>query len=125
VRVALGEFGRTGEVDFEILDPDLDFRQFGLDEFGIGSSYRGPEGLAQAVAEFQANFEDFHVEPEEFIDAGECVVVFVRNRGRGRSGGVPIDQPVTQVWKIRDGKAVQLHIYSDREEALEAVGLSE
>jgi len=47
----------------------------------------GPDGFLRATEEARDAFEDFRVEPEEFIDAGERVVVPVLISGRGRASG--------------------------------------
>ena len=43
---------------------------------------------------------------------------------RGRSNeGVLVEMSFAQVWTIRDGKQARMEMYSDRREALVAVGL--
>jgi ketosteroid isomerase-like protein len=51
------------------------------------STHYGPEGFPRGTEEALESFEDYKVEPEEFIDAGESVVVPVRISGRGRQAG--------------------------------------
>jgi len=53
------------------------------------------------------------------------VVVEVHERGEGKGSGVPFEQTHTQVWTLRDGKLVRWRLFTDRAEALEAVGLRE
>jgi ketosteroid isomerase-like protein len=65
------------------------------------------------------------VEVEEYISAGEFVVVLCRYTGRGKASGVDVDVRGAHVWKMRDGKAVRLEVFSSREKALEAAGLRE
>jgi ketosteroid isomerase-like protein len=65
------------------------------------------------------------IEAEEFIDAGEHVVVTTRYHAWPRHGGPPIDQRAAVVWTLREGKIVRQRSYSDRAEALEAVCLRE
>jgi ketosteroid isomerase-like protein len=127
VRRGYEAFARGG-LDHSFLDffdPDVDFRQ--SDELVGGSGqYRGHEGLIRGTRGLLWTFEEFSLEPERFIDTdGDHVVVFVRLRGRGRESGAAVDTPYAHVFKLRDGKVVLIHAYSDRAEALEAVGLSE
>jgi ketosteroid isomerase-like protein len=49
----------------------------------------------------------------------------VTGRGRGKRSKVPIEQPFWMVTTLRDGLAVRVQNYVDRDEALEAAGLSE
>jgi ketosteroid isomerase-like protein len=63
-------------------------------------------------------------EPEEFIDAGDKVVIDFRVTGE-------LPEPyqgherIYVVCTLRDGKVSRMHDYLDREEALEAAGLRE
>ena len=56
-------------------------------------------------------------------DAGDKVVVLVRQRGRSKAAGMPVDMSFAQVWTLRDGKESRMEMYSDPNEALKAVGL--
>jgi ketosteroid isomerase-like protein len=65
--------------------------------------------------------------PEEFIDAGpDQVLVFSREGGRGKgSGAEVITQPTAHLWTLRDGKAIRMKSYWERDDALEAAGLDQ
>jgi ketosteroid isomerase-like protein len=52
-------------------------------------------------------------------------LVLIRFQGRGRASGADLDVPVGIVGKVREGKITEARMYSDPDEALEAVGLSE
>ena len=56
--------------------------------------YHGKDGFFQALAEWTEDFEDWTATPEEFIDAGEGVLVRVHQKARGgrqrRSRGEPL-----------------------------------
>jgi ketosteroid isomerase-like protein len=69
--------------------------------------------------------DEVRFEPVEFIGAGDQVVVPGRMIGIGRASGVKAEQSVTQVWTLRDGLAVRMSTYLDKQSALEALGLSE
>ena len=77
---------------------------------------RAPAGTfqgAQTVAEkvfslVPQNFDDFRADAEQFIDAGEHVVVVGRFRGRAK-GGVVLDAPFVHVWTMRSGKAARFY----------------
>ena len=53
------------------------------------------------------------------------VIAVVRTSGRGKGSGMAIDQTLTHLWTLRDGKAIQFDGYSTKQEALEAAGLRE
>ncbi len=70
-------------------------------------------------------YQDFRVEPKEFVDAGARVVVVSRVRATARGSGLEVDQSFTLVWTVKEGQLVRIEVYSDREAALEAAGLPE
>jgi ketosteroid isomerase-like protein len=87
------------------------------------ASYDGYEGLVRAFTEVRDAWEQFALEPEQFIDAGDRVVVIHRVRARGRGSGVEIVARSASVYTLRDGRVVRLVVYGEPSEALEAVGL--
>ena len=87
--------------------------------------YSGPAGAMQFNAEWADAWDDWEVEPEDYIDAGERVVVILNQRGRSKATGIPVEMRFAQVWTLRDGVGIRMEMYSDPGEALEAVGLSE
>jgi ketosteroid isomerase-like protein len=97
----------------EVIDPDL----------GV---YRGLDGLWRFLEQLDETWERFQIEPEEFIDAGDNVVVAVRMSQKGRGNGVEPEMRLFSVWTLREGKVVRVTGgYRDRTEALEAAGLRE
>jgi ketosteroid isomerase-like protein len=84
--------------------------------------YRGFDGVLTSLGVSQAAFEGLDLVPEEFVDAGDQVVVVFRCRGPGRESGVPIDERLAHLWTLRDGKAVRMAVHSSRDEALRAAG---
>jgi uncharacterized protein len=86
---------------------------------------RGPDGFLQGSQDALDAFEDYRVDPQEFIDAGDAVVVPVRISGRGRGSGATLEVRLVHLWVLRDGKAIRNEIYRTTAEALEAAGLSE
>ena len=78
------------------------------------------------MTEWAEAWEDWELEVEDFIDAGDAgVVAIVRQRGRSKATGVPVEMHFGQVWTIRDQQQARMQMYASPEEALEAAGLSE
>jgi ketosteroid isomerase-like protein len=80
--------------------------------------------LRRAQEDFAGYWESLRIEPHEFIEAGDLVVVPWTMRGRGRDG-IEVVTRVTFVWTILDGAVQRGSMYQERQDALEAVGLSE
>ena len=89
------------------------------------SSYHGPEAVAGLVLdEIPSVIEGFTSEVQELRDVGDdTVLVIVRFRGRVPSAQMEIEQVFGQVYRLRDGKVVEMRSYSSREQALAALGL--
>jgi ketosteroid isomerase-like protein len=87
--------------------------------------YYGAEGANQFNAEWADAWDDWELEVEDYIDAGERVVVIVNQRGRSKATGIPVDMRFAQVWSFRDAQAVRMQMYARVDEALEATGLQE
>ncbi|MBA3261345.1 MAG: nuclear transport factor 2 family protein [Thermoleophilaceae bacterium] len=86
--------------------------------------FHGHEGVREFFREWRAFFAEYYAEPEKFIDAGECVVVRIRQGGRGRISTVGVEMSSHwQVYRLRGGRAVRVEIYRDEGDALVAVGL--
>jgi ketosteroid isomerase-like protein len=74
----------------------------------------------------RAEWETLRFEPEEVIQVGEDRLVSVgRMTGLGRASGATVDTPWAVVFTIEEGRPVREEIFLDRDEALEAAGLSE
>jgi ketosteroid isomerase-like protein len=89
--------------------------------------WRGVFGLDQSLrftAEFGENWESVRIEPHEFIEAGEHVVVPLTMHGKGR-GGIELVARTTFVWTIRNGAIERMVMYQSLQDALEDLGLSE
>lgn len=64
-------------------------------------------------------------EPERYFDVDdERVLVFVQVSATGSGSGAPVAFRVAHELTIRDGLLVRFKAYADRDEALEAVGLT-
>jgi ketosteroid isomerase-like protein len=70
----------------ELCDPEIVLRPAGI--LPESSEMRGHEGVLRFTTNQAEAFEALSVEPEEFIDAGERVVVPVRLGGRARHTGL-------------------------------------
>lgn len=92
---------------------------------GLRDIALGREQAVEAFHSYWRSWDDYEIDPVEFIDAGQSVVVIVRERGVGKGSGVPVERDHFQVWTFRRRKLVRWEAFATREAALEAAGLSE
>ena len=76
------------------------------------------------MEEFAGYWESIRIEPHEFIEAGDLVVVPNTGHLRGRDG-IEVSVTVAWVWTVRDGAIERMVMYQSRQDALEDLGLSE
>jgi ketosteroid isomerase-like protein len=116
--VRAGGFESAGDY----LHPDFEMSQLPLHP--EAGTYSAREA-AESMEAWMGTFQHFRWEAEEFIDAGDRVVVVVSERGSGRGGGVPLDHRYGTVYTVRDDKIARLQWFHDREQALAAVGITD
>jgi ketosteroid isomerase-like protein len=100
---------------------------FELDFSRALGPWRGVFGLDQirrVVGEFRETWESARLEPHEFIEAGDLVVMPGTQHVKGR-GGIEVVVRGTFVWTIRNGAIERVTMYQERQDALEDLGLSE
>ena len=119
VRVSIAAY-QEGELEeaTAYLAPDVVW------EVGQELPARGPTAVREMWMRWNEDWERLDM-IDEIVDAGDKVFVAMHYRGRGRLGGVAIDQWVFEVHTFRDGQCVSKVDFETRAEALEAVGLSE
>ena len=120
VKTLLEVFIATGEPSWELLHQDIAVHDHDVMDAG---EYRGHLGFARWLENWDAAWSAFTIEPEEFLDAGERVLLVLRMKATGRGSGVALERQDAMVWQVRDGKATRLDYYNDRGQALKAVGL--
>jgi uncharacterized protein len=84
------------------------------------------EGLPAVIENVFAPLDEewwaeFHAVPDEFLDAGENVVVLGRYTGSAKGTGKPLDVPYVHVWTVRDGKVTRFRQFLDTAGWVEAL----
>jgi ketosteroid isomerase-like protein len=111
------------ETTTRLIDSEVEFHGTvgGLEEGRV------THGLREFVESFEADdmeaWEERRLEAEEFLDAGDLVVVLLHEYRRGKGSGIELETDTAVVCVVDDGRVVRIQGYMDRDAAREAVGL--
>jgi ketosteroid isomerase-like protein len=94
-------------------------------EVGQELPARQPGAVLGIWERWEREWEAVEIFPEEYVDAGDRVVVEMRYRARDRGSGIEVDDHLFEVHTLRGGKIVSKLEFKRRSEALEAAGLRE
>ena len=83
-------------------------------------THTGKQAFIANLAKLEESFDELRLEPLEFVDLDDSIVVVVSMVGRGRGSEVPVEASFAQLWSVRDGKAVSLSDHATKQEALRA-----
>jgi len=91
-------------------------------EYPAGGTYHGRARVKAHLSQARSKWAEGSCEPERFIVAGDKIIVFAYVRVRlehemeWREGGI------ADVYTFRNGKAIQMRHFPDRQQALEWAG---
>ncbi len=78
-----------------------------------GGTYTSREDVAGFFALLLEYFDQYELHPQELLAAADRVVDIGVLRGRGKLNGEPFEIRYCMIWKMRDGKAVEMEEFSD------------
>jgi ketosteroid isomerase-like protein len=103
---------------FDVYDPEMEWGW--SEEFPeFDGVSRDPEVSSRRLRDWLSPWQDWRCEAEEFVAAGDCVVVLTRYSGRGKESGVDVESQGAHLWTMREGRAIRLEVFSSRAKALE------
>lgn len=121
VRRSIAAFEGDEETWLAAIDPSHVW--YPLEEGNIPS--HGLDAARAIRKRWLESWESHQIGIEEILDQGDSVVACLHLTGTGRGSGVEVDLRFYMHWKLREGRMVYLYEYADRDEALQAAGLSE
>jgi ketosteroid isomerase-like protein len=127
---ALNAFHRgelSGEAAAELADPQIEYHWHGERTMPDQPQHlRGASEFTAFGEQLRSTWDDLTTEPLELIEAPpDRVLTFIRQSGRGRESGVPIEYHFFWLCTLRDGKVRKIETFRHRADALEAAGLRE
>jgi hypothetical protein len=124
VEVTQSIFAAWAQGDFssaDWADPEIAFRTITERE-----ESQGVAAMGERWGEWLRAFEHFSVHAEQYLDAGDRVLVMTRFLGTGKGSDAPLDDfQGACLFTLRKGNVVRLALFTNRREALEAAGLLE
>jgi ketosteroid isomerase-like protein len=120
--VNLDDLERRFDEVQEILDPEVEW--IAVPHSLLASeSYRGYEGVRRFWTQFLSASDEYRVEVEELIDAGDQVVASLRLTMRTR--GLEVDESRSSLVTLRDRRIVRIEGFASKDGALEAAGVND
>jgi ketosteroid isomerase-like protein len=116
-----GEWARLARIFEPRVHEDI---ESGFVRGGERTSYRGLAGFRQTWLDWLEPWDSYRVEIRKLLPHGGHVVVLVHDYGRRTGMTAEVRLRGAAVWTVRDGKISRAFFYTDREDALDDVGLS-
>jgi hypothetical protein len=63
-------------------------------------------------------FDALSLEPQEFIDCGDQILVSLHQKVRGKGSGAEVVGNIAHVWTVRGEAPFRLRIFGDKESAI-------
>ena len=111
---AFAEGGVASVIESGIFDPDIEWRPLDAE----GDIEHGHEGVRRAMGRWLESWDGYWLQPEEFIERGDEVIVLVREGGRGSASRVEIERRYAHVHTFGGNRIVRFHAMST-EQALD------
>jgi|SRR5687767_3982063 len=124
VREGYEGWRRSRELDFNLLDPDIEWVLHGTPAGDV--SYRGWDGVRRWFATQDDSWSDQWWEVEDVRETPDGrILALVIAHATGRESGIPVSLSLANIWTIEESRATRFEMFIDRTVALEAVGLRE
>jgi ketosteroid isomerase-like protein len=85
-------------------------------------TYHGPDGVREAIDSWFEVWEWMRVEVEDIVEAGDRVLITLHQRAKGTGSEAEVEIRSFNVYTFREGKAVRIELFTEREDALAAFG---
>jgi ketosteroid isomerase-like protein len=123
VRTAFEHWNRADwEAVLQYIHPEVEWRT-ATPLLDLPQESHGHDGVRAFWQTWTSSWTNIRIEPEEFIPAGDELLVLVRWRALSQAG-IEVDQPVAFRFLIQDDRVTRFISYWERAKAFEALGLA-
>jgi ketosteroid isomerase-like protein len=106
-----------------MMAPAIEWREADNFLYADGNPYIGPQRVLEGVfARLAGNWDGFAAIPEQFLDAGETVVVTGRYHGTCKATGRAVKAQFVHMFTFLDGKIARFQQYTDTLQFAKAAG---
>lgn len=106
------------------MDQEIEWREAENFIYADRSPYVGPQAVLEGVfMRLGSEWDDFTVTPEEWLDAGNHVVVLGTYTGRHKETGREVRAQFAHVWGVKAGAVVRFQQYTDTKQFAEVVAV--
>jgi ketosteroid isomerase-like protein len=109
------------------IDPEAEVRFITRDTVGLGDITGGRkalDGLRAGWREWLSPWDEFRVELQDCIDAGDgTILMLVRSVGRMKGSGTEVAENTAGVYRVKGDRLVAIEHYLDQDQARRAAGL--
>ena len=92
----------------------------------FGGTYEGHDGLTRFWNDMLEAWDDFSPQMVEVLECGpERLISVDVVRARGKGSGIEMESRGAMLWTVQQGKIVRAKMFQTKDDALQALGLSE
>ena len=115
----------TGDVPAAVaaMSSDIEWNEAENFPYSDRNPYRGPDAVLSGVfARIFEEWDGFGVVPEQFLDAGDTVVMLGRYTGTFKATGQSMNPQVAHIWTLDGGKVARFQQLVDTLAVAKATG---
>ncbi|MFL5911605.1 MAG: nuclear transport factor 2 family protein [Gaiellaceae bacterium] len=105
----------------EVYEDDAKWEGPNNEDVPGGGTTEGKDKILEMLGGIQEDWDEFQATPDEFIDAGDTVIVLGHVTAKHKESGSDLKTPFVHVWRMSDGKAKRVQALVDTHEILEAM----
>jgi len=126
VQIIRGMYDALGSGDIPTalgrMDQSIEWNEAENFIYADRNPYVGPQAVLEGVLmRFGSDWDDFTITPEEWLDAGDRVVVLGTYSGTHKSTGKQVRAQFAHIVSVREGRIVRFQQYTDTKQFAETV----